>query len=327
MYSKVIFSSTSRIAVDDGWSIVLFPDEAYTAAMSSPRIAVLVNAQAGGTNTEELVRDIREQFRLHHLEPDLALIHPGTSLREKAQAVATAGYSVVAAAGGDGTIRTVAESLIGTSTTLGILPLGTLNHLAKDLHIPLDLAGAIRAVAEGQPKSIDAAEVNDQIFLNNSSIGLYPKIVRHRERLQASGHHKWSAFISAAAFALKRYSLVRVRLASDHEQGERETPFVLVGNNAYTMRGLDLGARERLDEHTLAVYLAPRAQRRDLFRWALGALLPVSPRDLLTIHRSAELWIETRKSHLSVALDGEVVVLPTPLHYRILPNAITVMVP
>jgi diacylglycerol kinase family enzyme len=105
------------------------------------------------------------------------------------------GANPVVAAGGDGTLNAVTSVLVDGDRTLGVLPIGTLNHLAKDLRIPLDLDGAVQTLLEGVVANVDVAEVNGQIFLNNSGLGLYPKIVRHREKLQDQlGHGKWPAF-------------------------------------------------------------------------------------------------------------------------------------
>ena len=119
---------------------------------------------------------------------------------------------MVVAAGGDGTMNAVASALIGTETAMGVLPLGTLNHFAKDLKIPLELEGAVATIVTGRIVPIDVGEVNGHIFLNNSSIGIYPWIVRERETEQRKGYRKWVAFARASISALKRYSLLHVRL-------------------------------------------------------------------------------------------------------------------
>ena len=114
-------------------------------------------------------------------------------------AEARAAGGVVVAGGGDGTIAAVAAALVDTDVTLGVLPLGTLNHFAKDLGIPLDLEAAVRTLFAGNVARVDVGEVNGRIFLNNSSIGFYPQIVRERERLQRHGTGKWVAVARAAA--------------------------------------------------------------------------------------------------------------------------------
>ena len=90
------------------------------------------------------------------------------------------------AAGGDGTINSVASAVVGSEKSLGVLPFGTMNHFAKDLHIPLDLEGAVNTIVAGHKTKVDVGEVNGRIFLNNSSLGLYPSIVRERQKQRDS---------------------------------------------------------------------------------------------------------------------------------------------
>jgi diacylglycerol kinase family enzyme len=231
------------------------------------------------------------------------------------------------AGGGDGTINTAAQVLIGTDIRLGVIPLGTLNHFAKDLGIPLDVDGAAQVVLDGMVCRVDVGEVNGRIFLNNSSLGVYPAIVRLRERYQASGLGKWIAALWASLTVLRRNPFVAVRIIAEGQAMVRRTPFVFVGNNEYRMVGLHAGSRESLRSGRLAVYVLSAERRVGLLRLAWQVLLrgvdEVRELDLLTVD---EATIETRRPVLQVALDGEVVSLPSPLAYRILPSALAVHV-
>src|SRR5271165_2908890 len=131
-----------------------------------------------------------------------------------ARAVAERSWPVVAG-GGDGTINAVAGALAGSGTALGILPIGTLNHFAKDVGIPLGLEAAIRNIFTGRVAEVDVGEVNGRVFVNNSGIGLYPRIVRQREEQQREGHVKPVAFLLAIDSVMRRYSLMSVRLRSE----------------------------------------------------------------------------------------------------------------
>ena len=154
----------------------------------------------------------------------------------------------VVAGGGDGTVNAVAGSLVGTDTALGVLPIGTLNHFAKDLGIPLGLEAAVRNIFTGQVIKVDVGEVNGRVFVNNSGVGLYPHIVRQREEEQRHGHVKWVAFLLAVGSVLRRYSRLRVRLHMDEAEAlARVTPFLFVGNNRYEIAGLEIGKRASLD--------------------------------------------------------------------------------
>jgi len=234
----------------------------------------------------------------------------------------------VVAGGGDGTVNAVAAVLAGTDTALGVLPMGTLNHFAKDLGIPLGLEAAVRNVFTGHVTKVDVGEVNGRVFVNNSGIGLYPRIVRHREEEQRHGHVKWVAFLRAVGSVLRRYSLVSVGLRMDEAETQaRRTPFVFVGNNRYEIAGLEIGTRTSLDSGRLWVCMAPRTGRRNLVRMALRALMGRVTDHELNAFEAEEIWVQTRTRWVNVSTDGEVSVMNAPLHYRIRPHALGVVVP
>jgi diacylglycerol kinase family enzyme len=211
----------------------------------------------------------------------------------------------------------------------GVLPLGTLNHFAKDLGIPLDLIDAVRNLATGVPREVDVGEVNGRIFLNNSSLGLYPDIVRDREKQQRRlGRGKWPAALWATLAALRRYPFLSMRLTVNGETLARRTPFVFIGNNRYTMEGLAIGERDHLDDGLLSLYVAQHPTRLGLLRFAFDALCGKlgSERDF-DVLEAAGFEIDTHHRQLHVATDGEVTLMKPPLRYRMRPGALTVLVP
>jgi len=239
------------------------------------------------------------------------------------------GVDAVVAGGGDGTINAVASVLAGSGVALGVLPLGTLNHFAKDLNIPLDLDQAIATIARGTTAQVDVGDVNGRIFVNNSSLGLYPHIVRARDQQQRRlGRGKWTAFGWALVAALRRFPFLGVRLTINGVEHARRTPFVFIGNNDYQMQGFHIGARERLDGGALSLYVAQRPTRLGLLRLAWHALRGhlAQARDF-DVMSGAEFTIETRHHRLHVATDGEVNIMQPPLRYRSRPAALTVLVP
>jgi YegS/Rv2252/BmrU family lipid kinase len=291
---------------------------------------VIINCAAGGRPDTEAGRAVEEAFASCGAEARVRLAREGKELTELASAAVSNGARAVVAGGGDGTVGAVASALVGTGKALGVLPLGTLNHFAKDLRIPLEVKEAARNVCEGRAVLVDVGEVNGRIFINNSGLGLYPHIVRHREKLQErEALGKWSAFVRAALAVLRRYPFLNVRLNADGKEIIRRTPFVFVGNNEYEVEGTQIGARARLDEGRLSLYVAHHTGRLGLIRLALralfGRLRQSKDFDALSVE---EIWVETRKpKRLYVATDGEVNVMTTPLHYRVLPGALRVIVP
>lgn len=292
-------------------------------------IAVIINAGAGSGHTPEWAEQLDEKFRALDFDAAITLAEDGEQMLAAAREAIASGAALVVAGGGDGTINAVASVMVDSGVPFGVLPLGTLNHFAKDLAIPLDLDGAINNLAQGRRATVDVGEVNGRIFLNNSSLGLYPDIVRDREKQQRRlGRGKWMAFCWATMAALRRYPFLSIRLALNGEHHARRTPFVFIGNNEYRMEGFNIGERERLDQGTLSLYVAQRPGRLGLLRLALHALFGHLKRlKDFDVVLARELSIETHHSRLRVATDGEVTVMATPLHYRIRKAALCVIVP
>ncbi len=290
-------------------------------------LTCVLNEKAGSNIAGEaralIARIAAEQGR----EARILVAGAGNDLASLADEARAAGGLVVAG-GGDGTIAAVATALVDTDVTLGVLPMGTLNHFAKDLGIPLELETAIRTLFTGKVTRVDVGEVNGRIFLNNSSIGFYPLIVRERERLQRRGNSKWFAFAQAAAQMFQRSSTLHVGLDDDGQRRQScDTAFVFVGNNRYELAGLEIGTRAALDGARLWVCAAPYAGRFKLFALAVQALLGLVRDVDLAAFDTGHLDVRMRRRNVLVATDGEVTGMQIPLRYRIRPAALRVVVP
>jgi diacylglycerol kinase family enzyme len=290
--------------------------------------AVIVNAAAGQGCSSSWATDLANQFSSCGIKAKITLAKNGDEIQAAAQSAIDAGISVLVAGGGDGTVNAVASHVANTDLTLGILPMGTLNHFAKDALIPLELEAAIRTIANGRRVLVDAADVNGRLFINNSSIGLYPQIVRHREQQQRLGRSKWNAFFWAMLSTVRRFPFYRITVHIDGKENQRKTPFVFVGNNSYTMEGFHIGERAKLNAGLLSYYTAQKTGRAGLLQLAFRALLGRLRQDTdFEAVQTTALRIETRRRSLRVSTDGEVNILQTPLQYRILPGALRVIVP
>ena len=293
-------------------------------------VEAIINGSAGSTRDDKAREELSRS--LANAMPGINITFAeGARLGELAEAAKARGCKMLIAGGGDGTVSSIAAKVAGTGIVLGVLPLGTLNHFAKDLGVST-LQDALQALTHGVVKEVDVAEVNGRIFVNNSGLGLYPKIVLQRERLQRKGLAKWPAALWAAIRALARYRALTVRLQVEGKEQtplRRRTPMVFVGNNQYQMEGLKAGTRSRLDAGELCIYLPLATSRLKLLRMSVSALLG-------KLHRSEdfeallarELHIETRRQRsLHVTLDGEVTAMNSPLHYKIRSKALRVMLP
>jgi diacylglycerol kinase family enzyme len=292
------------------------------------RISVIVNASSGAQRIDGFAADLAGRFKSAGVEAEIRLARPAEIAAEVRRAVIVKPDMIVIG-GGDGTLNAAATILVGTDTALGILPLGTLNHFAKALHIPLDLDGAVQTIAGGQTLKVDVGAVNDRFFLNNSSLGLYPKVVAGRDALQQwLGHEKWSAFIWAGVAVFRLYPFLNVRIDINGTELARRTPFVFVGNNRYEMEGFRIGERVRLDGAVLSMYVANRTGRLGLLRLAIRALFKrLKQSKDFDMASAKSIQVETHHNRLRIAIDGEVCYMRSPLHYRVLPAALSVVVP
>jgi YegS/Rv2252/BmrU family lipid kinase len=293
------------------------------------RAVVIINGSAGNGHDEDAARELEEKFAAAGFTAKVTLAGSGDDMIAAARAGIKGGADLVVAGGGDGTINAVASVVAGSGVPFGVLPLGTLNHFAKDLGIPLKLDDAVRALAGGRVARVDVGEVNGRIFLNNSGLGLYPDIVHDREKQQRRlGRGKWVAAFWATVSALRRYPFLSIRLDVDGERLARRTPFVFIGNNEYQMEGLAIGERACLDDGKLSLYVAQRPGRLGLLRFALRALRGTLAQERdFDVLLAEQMEIESRHRRLRVALDGEVTVMNTPLRYRVRPGALAVIVP
>lgn len=294
------------------------------------KLLVLINSAAGSvTGSEDIADRVREAFVRQGGEATVRVL-AGSDIGAAVQAfVDQKTEGALAVAGGDGTISAAAGVLAGTEVPFGILPLGTLNHFAKDLALPLDLDGAAGVIAAGHTRQIDVAEVNGRVFVNNSSVGLYPFMVARRNAYQRlRGVGKMLATIPALLQTLRSASWHRLQIAAAGQHLLVRTPCIFVGNNPYQVDLTSFGSRAHLDTGELDIRVIRKQSRLGVlllpFKIALGMINP--ERDVQSF-RSVDLEIGSRRRQLRVSLDGEVVHMHTPLRYRSRPAALRVLCP
>lgn len=289
-----------------------------------PALPVIVNRSGGtaGKLGDRLGPELAEAFAPNDVEAKIELVE-GKDLKGRVEAAR--GAPVVAVGGGDGSQSSAAAVLAGSDTALAVLPLGTLNHLAKQLGIPAELPAAAAVAAGGHPKRIDLAKVGETVFVNNASIGLYTRLVRLRERSRLP---KWLATVPAAWAVLRRMRLLPFRL--DWGKGERsiKTPLLFVGNNRYLLEGLGIGERESMTDGLLAVYAVSAKSPWALASFAARVLIGRADpyRDFAALGESERLTVQGSGA-IDVAHDGEVTRMKLPLTFEIMPGALKVMVP
>ena len=291
------------------------------------RITVLINSRAGKQDAA-LAQRVEDAFRAAGAEPDIRLAE-GPSMRREAADAVKHGSPVIVAGGGDGSVSAVAGAVAGSDAALGVLPLGTLNHFAKDLGIPIDLDKAVQVIVAGRETSVDVGEVNGHLFVNNASIGMYARLIAERAAaMQRIGPHKWAAHGLAALRVWRRYPRLRVELRADGTARRVRTPFVFVGNNEYQLSGLELGGRKNLAGDRLHVCMAPGMSRGGVARMIAAAVFgDVCNIDEFESSTTRAVALDAGVSRMDASIDGELVTLDNPLTFDIRPRVLRVIVP
>ncbi|MER8845175.1 diacylglycerol/lipid kinase family protein [Mesorhizobium australicum] len=303
----------------------------WSGVLGVPEVAVLVliNDGAGAVAAlDDIATTVHGGLLKRGIEAEVRLV-AGNEISEAASQFVgqktTSGENILVVGGGDGTLSSAAAVLAGTEVALGVLPLGTLNHFAKDLCVPLELDAAMDVIAARRPVLVDVAEVNGRVFLNNSSIGLYPFFVAERSAEQKRrGAGKLAAIGPALVRTLRAVSWQFVRITADKGEDQVLTPCVFVGNNFYDVG--DFGHRESLSSRELCVYVVRRRTWFGLallpFKIALGLVDPHRDLELL---RPSRLEIISNRRETLVSVDGEATTMKMPLHFQIRPAALKVL--
>ena len=292
------------------------------------KLPVLINP-GGGSAGDDAIDRVKAALAKAGIDAQVEEV-AGPELDARATELANRGAKTVVACGGDGTLSAVGGALAGTRTALGIMPLGTLNHLARDLGISFDLDDAAATLAAGHRQQIDVAELNGRVFVNNSAIGLYPLMVADREGQQERlGRSKKFAMLVAGVRTLFRFHHYRLSLTvNDGETATLETPLLFVGNNLYRTTMPRAGCRDRLDDGRLSVVITRKSGRAAMIHAMLLSLIGrASAKQLIELDDVTRLRVAGRRSEITVSADGETLHLPLPLDYRIRPGALTVIAP
>ncbi|MGV3576795.1 MAG: diacylglycerol/lipid kinase family protein [Devosia sp.] len=298
--------------------------------MSNQSYYVILNANAGTANATGISEGaLRDLFVANGLAATIDA-RSDCDLATRLHDAVASDASIIVAAGGDGTITAVAEALVGTTKSLAILPLGTVNALAKDLHVPLDLPKAVANLVTGHEHRIDVGEVNGRIFLHKVVIGVIPGVAAGRERIR--GRRDAAAKIGLLRYFFRRLARAkRLAVVIEPDEGSRRIERVqalAVASNAYDEGLGQFFSRQSLDRGTLTLYTLKHLNVRDFVRLTTGMILGNWRNDqALSMESIRGVSIDTRQTLIKVMLDGEVMTLTTPLEFAIRPQALSVIVP
>jgi len=297
--------------------------------VTEARPTVLINRSGGAAaDDDDITAKVQAALDGAGIDAEIELIDGGEA-EVRCRAIVERGDPLLIVGGGDGTISAAAAAVAGSDTRLGILPLGTLNHFARDLAIPDDLDEAAALIASGSERRVDIAEMNGRTFINNSAIGLYPLMVIARDMLQKRRFHsKRLAMAIASVRTLIRFDHQRLTLTINDQKALVDTPLLFVGNNDYQLELPGAGKREKLDDGELCVLVLRSKSRAGFIAATLRALIGRARRDdLVRLGAVERLRVGSGRSSLTVSLDGEVLRVEPPLDYRIRKQALRVIAP
>jgi len=237
-------------------------------------------------------------------------------------------YEVLVAAGGDGTVSTVAAAAARHGRTLGVIPCGTLNHFARDAGIPGDLDEAIAVLAAGRTRLLDVGDLNGYIFINNASIGAYPRMVWERNRARKKGLPRPLAMTVAVMKTWFDLRSIAVRLSVDGVDMVRSSPFIFIGNSEYEVEGTSIGSRTTMTDGKLSLYLAPKFGRVDALLVPARVLLrTLEEHEKFEAVSAAAITIEPSDRRVTVALDGEIRTFDAPLRFSVRHDMLRTILP
>ncbi|MFJ5487702.1 diacylglycerol/lipid kinase family protein [Hansschlegelia beijingensis] len=294
------------------------------------KIALVINRSSGALlGLTDAPRDLERKLAEAGFDVGAVLDGDASDLVARVEHAATLPVEAVITAGGDGTIMTAAQALAGTDKALGPLPLGTMNLLARDLGIPLDLDEAIVALASAERIPIDLGDVNGHVFLCNSMLGVPARLAERRERgRQNMGVTGWWRLVVAGLKGLYRYPPLRVGLDLGQGPVTFRSKAIVVANNAYDEGFGHFLSRSRLDGGELALYVTRRLSAWPLIRISARVAIGNWRQDPdIETFGVRELTVTSRRKLLRVMNDGETMLLKPPLLYRIRPKALLALRP
>jgi diacylglycerol kinase family enzyme len=293
------------------------------------RIDVIINLRSGAPGNEALADRIAGRLSSRGASAHVELIRRPDDLSAAVERVAAGDAGIVVAGGGDGTITAAATGLLDTGKSLGVLPLGTFNYFAQRIGVPLDLDGALDVIlAAKRPKTLSVGEVNGRVFLNSSSIGLYPAVLAQRERTyrRIGRRSQAAAYLATPLALIQPPGLLDLRLTADGTPIARRTPLLFVGVNPHQLASFGIAGHECVEAGRLATYITRPLGPSRLGRLALRAFFRgLHGTGEIEVICARELYVTLRRKRVRVALDGEIARLHTPLRYRLRANALRVL--
>ena len=286
------------------------------------RSIVFVNSQGGSADKVRKALKHDSRVCLKETEPD--------NLRDAIESTIKQGVDRILISGGDGTIALCASVLAGTDILLGIIPGGTLNHFALRHNIPIEPLKALEIALADQTKKVDVAYVNEQLFINTSSVGAYVHFVHSRDHFQQKMNYYFASFVAG----IRR--LVKLRSMKLQLSGKKLlTPLVFIGVGERELQFPSIGAQAEKGIDKLHVISIKDHNKLTTLKIATKALLfgidPLAQKNQIENALLDDIEINfvrnEAKKDICVSVDGELLPLQMPLRYHYAPDELNLLAP
>lgn len=296
--------------------------------LSKARLCVIRN-RGSGKEDDKVVQTITEGLQPYVADFALRQTDDGSQLLDMARQAVDDGFDIVVAAGGDGTQSAVAGALAGSNAMMGVLPGGTFNYFARDLGVGETMEDAIETLRNGVAKQVDVGQIENLIFLNNVSLGVYPHILKTRESVYRRwGRSRIAAYWSVVIALRRLRHPMNLTARVDGESKSYSTALAFVARSAYQLESFGLEGADAIRDGNFAVLIAKARKPIPLLRSALRLTVGLSAKDSdFDLIITDEINIETYKSQQLIAHDGEKTRLASPFHLKVWHDALTVLVP
>ncbi|WP_206064227.1 diacylglycerol kinase family protein [Oleiagrimonas sp. C23AA] len=240
----------------------------------------------------------------------------------------------VVVAGGDGSINTVVKQILGSDVPLGLLPQGTFNYNGRNRGIPEELEDAVRALLRAHVEPVQVGRVNDEVFMVNASLGLYPQLLEDREGFkQRFGRSRLVAMVSGLVSLLRDYHRLSLEVECDGDRQVLETSTLVVGNNRLQLEQIGIDSAAQVEQGRLVGIAVSPIGAPSLLWLALRGLmgrLGDDDNERTVVFRELcvrSLGRRKHHGHIKVAVDGELCKMSLPLRFRVDPSPLQLLVP
>jgi diacylglycerol kinase family enzyme len=292
------------------------------------KIFMLFNAHSGPRERTYVLPEIEAALNASGRNYEILDLRKDRTAVVRAAREAAASGGIVAAAGGDGTMSTVAQAAFDADAAFGAVPLGTFNYFARHNGIPLEPAAAARALAGGEERPVQVGLVNGRVFLVSASLGLYPMLLEEREAFKKQyGRTRWVALIAALWTILTRtHPRIVVRIRTDGAVREVRATTLFVGNNPLQLGRLGIDEAQAVEAGQLAaIRVRPASVWGLMSVLAHGAVGRLAGANEVEVSPFREMEVapvrpKRRATFLKVATDGERVRMKLPLLFQVAPR-------